>query len=111
MDWLTDQTYRLRRASLKRAPLIVACLTTAYFGYHAMHGDRGLYAWMDTSRLIEERRAELAELRDRRAALERRVDALKPEHSQADLLSEELLKLGFVWPSDVIIYRSDFDSE
>jgi len=111
MDWLRDHSYRLRRAAIKRAPLVAVCLTTAYFGYHALHGDRGLYAWVDTSRLLQQRHAELAELRAERVALERRVDALNPEHSQADLLAEELLKLGFVWPNDVIVYRSDFASE
>jgi cell division protein FtsB len=75
----------------------------AYFGWHAVHGQRGLLAWVDLSRELEQGRAELAELRAERLAIERRVDGLRPDAIEPDLLEEELRKLGYVGERELII--------
>jgi cell division protein FtsB len=75
----------------------------AYFAWHAVHGQRGLLAWVDLSRELEQRRAELAELRAERVAIERRVDGLRPDAIDPDLLEEELRKLGYVGERELII--------
>ncbi|MCB9943189.1 MAG: septum formation initiator family protein [Geminicoccaceae bacterium] len=81
----------------------VLVLVLAYFGYHAIHGERGLLAWIDQSRLVEIRRHELAGLEARRDDLQRRVGGLKENHVSPDLLEEELKKLGYVGHNEAII--------
>ena len=81
----------------------VLVLLLAYFGFHAVHGDRGLYAWLDYNRALEIKRQELSELEARRAQLENRVDAMQPNRVDPDLLEEELLKRGYVKDDEVVI--------
>jgi len=78
-------------------------LVLVYFGYHSIHGQRGLFAWLDVNRELEARRAELAELEARRQRLERRVEALEGDGADPDLLEEELKKLGFVKEDEVVV--------
>ena len=75
----------------------------AYFGYHAIHGQRGILAWVDKSRELEHAKQKLAELDAERAGLERRVAGLQPDRLDPDLLEEELRKLGYVRPDEVIL--------
>jgi cell division protein FtsB len=75
----------------------------AYFAWHAMHGQRGLLAWVDLNREIEASRAELGRLQSEREALERRVDGLRRDALDPDLLEEELRKLGYVAEGEVVI--------
>lgn len=77
----------------------------AYFGYHALHGQRGLLAWIDTSRDLEAARQELARLGDERAELSRRIQAFQQDSIDRDLLEEELRKLGYVRPDELVILR------
>ncbi|MEK0081547.1 FtsB family cell division protein [Benzoatithermus flavus] len=87
------------------AVLVTAVLV--YFGYHALHGHRGLLAWIDTSRDLEAARQELAKLRAERAELQRQIQAFQQDSIDRDLLEEELRKLGYVKPNEVIILRHD----
>jgi cell division protein FtsB len=87
------------------AVLVTAIL--AYFGYHALHGHRGLLAWIDTSRDLEAARQELARLGAERAGLERQVQAFQRDSIDRDLLEEELRKLGYVKPDEAVILRHD----
>ena len=77
----------------------------AYFGYHALHGERGLLAWMDKSRDLEAARQELNRLTSERERLERDVQAFQRDSIDRDLLEEELRKLGYVKPNEVIVLR------
>ena len=74
-----------------------------WFVYHAIHGRRGLIAWIDLRREVAAARAELAELESRRAALKARVEALAPEAIDADLLKTELRRLGYIEPDELVI--------
>ncbi|MEZ5824154.1 MAG: septum formation initiator family protein [Geminicoccaceae bacterium] len=78
-------------------------LVMAYFGYHAIHGERGLLAWIDHSRLVEIRRHELAELQSHRDELQSRVDGLQENRISPDLLEEELKKLGYLRRNEAVI--------
>jgi cell division protein FtsB len=84
-------------------PLLVASAVLAYFGYHAVHGQRGFLAWIDRNREIEATRQDLAAVQDERAALERRVAGFRPGHLDRDLLEEELRKLGYIKKNEVIV--------
>jgi cell division protein FtsB len=79
----------------------------AYFGYHALHGRYGFLAWVDTSRDLEAARQELAQVRGERELLDRDVGAFQRDSIDRDLLEEELRKLGYVKPNEVIILRRD----
>jgi cell division protein FtsB len=84
-------------------PLLVASAVLAYFGYHAVHGQRGFLAWIDRNREIEAMRQELAAVQGQRAALERRVAGFRPGQLDRDLLEEELRQLGYIKKNEVIV--------
>jgi cell division protein FtsB len=92
-----------------RWPVVVATAVLAYFGYHALHGERGFLAWIDKSRDLEAARQELARLSDERGKVERDVHAFQQDQIDRDLLEEELRKLGYVKPNEVVILRHDAD--
>jgi cell division protein FtsB len=76
----------------------------AYFGYHAVSGSRGLVAWREVSAGLVASRQQLDAVRAERAALERRVERLRPESLDPDLIDELARRqLSFVEPLDVLI--------
>jgi cell division protein FtsB len=83
-------------------PILLA-LALVYFGYHGLHGGRGLLAWVDLNREVEAARSELAELRAERADIERRTKGLARDAIDPDLLEEELRKLGYVGEREVVV--------
>jgi cell division protein FtsB len=92
-----------RRARLIVGPVLGVSLC-AYFAYHLVEGDRGLLAWQRVSRQVRDARATLAETEAERAALERHVALLRPEHIDRDMLDERArLELDLVGPNDVVI--------
>ena len=96
------------RARLRGRWLAVAVTAVlAYFGYHALHGRYGLYAWVDTSRDLELARHELDARVAERERLERDVAAFQPDSLDRDLLEEQLRLLGYVRPNEVIVLRRD----
>ena len=83
---------------------VAGALMVAYFGYHLVQGNQGLRAW----HALDIKIAEAKETRDalvaRRALIEGRVAALRPESLDPDMLTERaraLLNLGHV--HDVVI--------
>ena len=65
-------------------PLMVA-VVLAYFGYHAIQGERGILTWLQLSNRIEGTRLALSESRDKESRLERRVALLRRDHLDPDL--------------------------
>jgi cell division protein FtsB len=100
-----------RLARLMRGRWLAVAVTAilVYFGYHALHGQRGFLAWVDRSRDLEAARQELARLGSERAKVERDVHAFQRDQIDRDLLEEELRKLGYVKPNEVVILRHDAD--
>jgi cell division protein FtsB len=102
---------RLRRAVARRPAAwgaLAAALLVVYFGYHALHGRFGLFAWADLSREIADVRHELEEVRAERMALEARVAQLQPDSSDPDLLEEQVRRsLGYLREDEVIILLDD----
>ena len=86
-----------------RWPLFLACGVLAYFGYHAVHGERGFLAWVDRNREIEAARLDLAQLTAEHDQLQHRIDGLKENALDRDLLEEELRKLGYVRSDEVLV--------
>ena len=84
--------------------MLAACMV-AYFAYHALHGDRGFYAWI----MLKQERAQALVTADtvagERARLEHRVSLLRREHLDPDLLEEQAQAiLNYGAPSDHTIF-------
>jgi len=83
-------------------PLLFLSLT-AYFGWSATQGDRGLAAFAEGQRLLKQAEAERAAAEAERQTWERRVAALG-SHIDRDTLDERArAMLNLADPSDIII--------
>lgn len=69
-------------------PQVIAACMVAYFGYHAMNGDRGFYAWIMLKQERAQALATAEALSGERAAMEQRVGLLRGESLDPDLLEE-----------------------
>ena len=97
----------LRKALRGRWVAVLVTAVLAYFAYHALHGQRGLRAWVATSDELAAAQQELDRVKAERVDLERQVRAFQQDQLDRDLLEEELRKLGYVQPNEVIILRPD----
>jgi cell division protein FtsB len=96
-----------RQLSSVLAPTIGLSLS-AYFGYHLVEGDRGLYAWVNLTKEIHDTQLAAADLHDQRNAEQRRVSMLRPAHLDPDLLDEQARKaLNLAGPNDLVILNTD----
>jgi cell division protein FtsB len=87
-------------------PLVGAFLV-AYFGYYALHGDRGLIALAQLQTQIEQSSATLERLKAERVVLERRVKGLRPDSLDLDILEERTRALlNYAHPDDLIILNT-----
>ena len=68
-------------------PVLGVCVA-AYFGYHAVHGQRGVTAFLRLKQDVAQARAAQAEIAVRRRALEHRVGLLNPFTLDPDMLDE-----------------------
>ncbi len=75
------------RARLIALPVAIFCLV-AYFGYHAVQGERGLLAWLAVNQELAQARSTQTALAERRADLEQRVIMLRPDSLDRDMLDE-----------------------
>ena len=74
----------------------------------AVAGPSGLLAWSENLRLLDERKAQLAELEHERDALENRVALLDRDHADPDMVGELLRsQLNVVHPDEVVIKLDD----
>jgi len=83
---------RMRHRITSTAGLLIVpaiCFTvTAYFGYSGIVGPRGLLAWSETEDQLAMSQTELAQIREERIALQRRINLLNEEAIDPDLLEE-----------------------
>ena len=100
MSLLRDIRPRVRRV----APQVLAAAIVAYFAYHAVHGGKGIKAWIRLSDDLASAKAEQATLVARRQELEARVNLLRREHLAPDMLKERALSiLNYGHPEEFII--------
>ena len=93
-----------RRARLIVGPICGISLV-AYFGYHLVQGDRGLSAWLRLSREIRTEQANLTVMDDERRALDQRVNLLRPDHLDRDMLDERArASLNLIRPDERVIF-------
>ena len=92
---------------LKRigSPLLALGLT-AYFVFHAFHGDHGVLAHMRLERQAETLAKELELVRGEREAIETRVVLLRPQSLDPDMLEERARRnVNYAHPNDLVILR------
>jgi cell division protein FtsB len=84
-------------------PLFCA-LAFFYIGFHAISGDRGLYAWLKESRRLDVLKEELGETTAKREAYEKKVSLLSSQSLDVDMLDERARAvLGFVGSDEVMV--------
>ena len=90
----------IRRAAWPALALIIV----ATFGGHAIAGPNGILAWSGYHKDLEQRRAELAELKAEKEALKHRSALLDPKKADPDL-GEELIRrdLGLIRDDEVVL--------
>jgi cell division protein FtsB len=93
-----------RRANRFLAPSFGVC-AIAYFSYHLIQGNRGIFAWkiLENQQLRAQER--LGALKQQEINLENRVKLLRPGSICADLLAERAKDvLGYVHPHEVVVH-------
>ena len=94
----------IRRRAMQVAPQVLLASTLAYFGYHAVEGDRGVLARIRLDQDLAEARDVRATLGVERGRLEHRVALLRPDGLDPDLLEERARGvLNFGYPDDYVI--------
>lgn len=88
------------------AVLLISAALTVYFGYFALYGRHGLVVYAKLQREAELRQSDLDRITAERTALERRVNLLKPESIDPDLLEERARDtLGLTGPNELVLPR------
>ena len=82
-------------------------LLSAWFAWHALHGPRGFYAYMDERRTVQTLEKDLAALQERADALKQHQRLLAGPAMDRDLVEEKLLELGYIHRGDVFIPDSE----
>ena len=98
---------RARRQAMTPARLVwplLMVLGSFYLLYHALHGERGLYAWFREQRQLEAVQEELIQTKAERERTELRVSHLRDGSLDLDLLDEQMRRmLGVMEPGEVVI--------
>ena len=96
----------IRVRGRKILPTVLAASLIGYFGYHALHGERGFLAWRELRRdLVVVQRVE-AKLADERTLLDRRTALLRTDNLDPDLLEERArMLLGYGYSGDLVVLR------
>jgi cell division protein FtsB len=95
---------RLRAILTALGLYLLAGLLVAYFGMHAYSGNHGLRAKEDLEQQRSQLSAELARLQEERTEWERRVELLRPESVDPDMLDERArASLDYVHARDLVL--------
>jgi cell division protein FtsB len=90
------------RAGQIVVPVVCACVI-AYFAYHTIQGDRGIFAYFAMSQEVAEAESSLAMFRERRKHFEHRVALLDGKYLDLDLLEERARYLLNIVHEDEIL--------
>lgn len=92
-----------QRARIMIAPAIFLAIT-AYFGWNATQGDRGLVAYTQRQELLRQVVADEAAAKTERDGWETRVSGLRARHLDPDTLDERArAMLNLADPNEVIV--------
>ena len=94
------QTLNLKR--FMRPLLLVFC--GFYLTYHALNGDKGIYAYLVESRKQAQLESELAAVTQERQRMDRRVAQLQPNNLDLDLLDEQMRRrMGLAREGELLV--------
>jgi cell division protein FtsB len=94
----------LKRRARDLVGPVLGLSALVYFVYHAVEGDRGLFAYFRLTHDIAETQAALDQVAAERQALEVRVSRLRPDSLDRDLLEERARAvLNYVRPDEVVV--------
>ena len=80
----------IRRRGRHVAGSILGALLFAYFMFHAIQGDRGLFAWVQVKQQIGYASADLAASDAERLTWEKRIALLRDDQLDRDMLDERV---------------------
>lgn len=90
---------------------LLSLLLVAYFGYHLVEGEHGLRARQVLEKQLSTAQAILSEKTAAKEALEHRVDLMRSDHLDPDLLEERVrVMLNHADPDEVVVIY-DMDDE
>ncbi len=95
----------IRARARQVAPQVLLACLAAYFGYHAVQGDRGVLAWLRLEQELAQARALEGELAAEQERLTRHVALMRPDHLDPDMLEEQArLLLNYGRADDYLIF-------
>ncbi|MCC7049878.1 MAG: septum formation initiator family protein [Alphaproteobacteria bacterium] len=95
-----------RRARHAIAPVLGIGIF-GYFAYHAIEGDRGLFAFMRLKDQVAEAEQTQREIAAIRAELDHRVALMRPDHTDPDMLDERSrMMLNLAQPDEIVIFTN-----
>ncbi|MDE0147696.1 MAG: septum formation initiator family protein [Rhodospirillaceae bacterium] len=83
----------------------IALLCLGYLGYHTVHGDRGLQAWIGLSDRLDALKRERADLQAQHSWLRHKASLLQQDRPDADMLDEALRRSLYLGRRDEIVIR------
>ncbi len=87
-------------------PLLIV-FAIFYLGFHAVSGDRGLYALFRETRKLDLLQIQLQDVHAKREALEHKVKLLSNSSLDLDLLDEQVRRVIGMTGKDEIVYFLD----
>ena len=94
----------IRRRARGMVPQILAGGLVVYFAYHAIQGERGINSWVDLREDLTVAQERLTELEGQRLHLENKVQRLRRDYLDPDLLEERArLLLNYGRASEVVL--------
>jgi len=84
---------------------VLFALVFGYFGYHLMHGERGVLALLQLRQEVARAEATLAETEATKRIWEHRVAGLRNQSLDPDMIDELARSLSHVaWPDDIVVF-------
>lgn len=86
-------------------------LVLFYLGFHAVSGERGVFALLSETNKLASLKTELAEMKDKHESLEKKIKQLSDSSLDLDLLDERVrIVLGMAGKDEVVVFL-DKDKE
>ena len=100
--------YEIRVRARKILPTVLAVSVVGYFGYHALHGERGFLAWRELKRDLAVAQTVEARIAGELTRLGHRTALLRADNLDPDLLEERArVMLGYGHARDLVVLRAD----
>lgn len=100
-----DLFLEIRRRGRQVAGSFFGGILVAYFLFHMVQGERGLFAWVQLNQQIDQEERENKNLLAERVAWENKIKLMRTDSLDADLLDERVrLMMGFSGKDEAVIF-------